>query len=241
MEVALDVMERLRPNVSLSTLDNLLMSEYRLKILEIIELNGAEDRNFRVVCQELEPMGDIVVGNLGKGTFLVMRSKYYHMLPDGNIWSAWPETYPYPNSTRNCDNYGFLAENVSCEDLGLAATASELRNENPGVASNSTAISTQNLKNDTSFDCSLSTNASSSECDGCVQFDCLVKVTSDDCESISKAEKVELQMKIASYLINCGFNCPEAVMSASTGSLVQELTMNCDGKVFVELILPLTS
>lgn len=199
-----DVMERLRPSVSLSALDDLLMSEYRLKITESFELNSHEDRNFHVVCQKLEPLEEIAVENLNS-------EKY---CPKNCVW-----------------------------------TASELRNGHQGV-SNSTAISQQSLENDTCFDWLSSTNASSSVHDVSTQFEGLVKVTFDeswsavhldDCKSISRVERLELQMKVASHLRNCGFVCPEAVMSVTTGSLVQELTVNCDGEVFFEPSLSLTS
>lgn len=237
MELASDVMERIRPSVSLSTLDDLLVSEYRLKIVEAFELNSHEDRNFHVVCRKLEPLEEIAVGNLSLNAQCCKTCAQNNAENDLTIST---------NSSRNCDNCGLLAEKVCPKNLGWAA--SELRNENPGV-SNGSAISKQSLEDDTCFDWSFGTNACSSEHDVSAQVERLLKVTVDeswsaahldDCKSISKVERVELQMKVASHLRNCGFVCPEAVMSVSTGSLVQKLTMNCDGEVFVEPISSLT-
>lgn len=231
--MASDVMEGIRPSVSLSTLDDLLVSEYRLKIVEAFELNSHEDRNFHVVCRKLEPLEEIAVGNLSLNVQCCETSNQTNT-ENGSTIST--------NSSRNWDNCGLLAEKLCPKNLGCAA--SELRIEKPGV-SNKTTISKQSLGNDTCFDRSSSTNASSPELAVSAHFERLLKVTIDeslsavhldDSKSISKVERVELQMKVASHLRNCGFVCPEAVMSVSTGSLVQKLTMNCDGEVFVEPI-----
>lgn len=46
--------EYVRPQVSISYLQDLLISEYKLKIINCAELNGHEDRNFHIVCEETE-------------------------------------------------------------------------------------------------------------------------------------------------------------------------------------------
>lgn len=46
--------EYVRPQVSISYLQDLLISEYKLKIINYVELNGHEDRNFHIFCEKTE-------------------------------------------------------------------------------------------------------------------------------------------------------------------------------------------
>lgn len=48
--------EYVRPQVSISYLQDLLLSEYKLKIISYAELNGHEDRNFHIFCEKSESM-----------------------------------------------------------------------------------------------------------------------------------------------------------------------------------------